>query len=285
MLRFSLALVCIILFTVHSTAQKPTAKDEGQTAPRITKKTPNPAMAQKIDELLAMPGKERKTYLKGLKPEERRGLWRQLKREKAARKGLSSKKAAYGTPFAIDVDAAAWTNRAVGSIVYDNGFPNAAFAADGYAGNHFNTHTGIPVFANGSVTSVQALVIPGPILSSSNASFIIAGPQTTMGNAPILFTGFTSVTGLINTVTFPGLSVNYTGSSFFVLFGDFASSYIPVFGPGTTMGQGHHAVAGTTGGMRGTSTVFNISPLTGLNSFIRASGDIVPVELMKFEVE
>ncbi len=283
MLRFSIILICSFLIMLQSAAQNPAGKDGKQTETRTNRVANNPALAKKIDELLAMPGKERRAYLKGLKQEERKGLWLRLKREKAARKGLTSKRGSYAAPFAIDVDATTWTNRAVGGIVYDRDFPNAAFGGSALVGNRFNTHTGIPVFASGSVTSVQALVIPGPGVTTSSAGFVLHGPQTTMGGAIALFSTFTTVTGLINSVTFPGLAVNYTGSSFYVLFGDFSSSYIPVFGPGTTMGQGHHAVVGNTGGMFPNITA--TSTLPGLNAFVRASGDIVPVELMKFEIE
>jgi hypothetical protein len=257
-------------------------KGDDKTAPQLKSKE---AFAQKIEELLAMPAKERKAYLKSIKPSERRGLWYQMKKEQTARKGLTVKKADYGPGYAIGVTPGEeWANRGtLGSIIYDAGFPDTAFAGGAIIGNRFNTHTAIPVLASGSVTAIQALVIPGPANTTSSAGFVLEGPQTTMGGALAIFSTFGTASGLIDSLSFTGLGVNYTGSSFFVLFGDFSSVYIPVFGGGTTNGQGHHGVVGITGGMGPNITA--TSPLTGLNSFIRASGNIVPVELMKFEVE
>jgi hypothetical protein len=113
---------------------------------------------------------------------------------------------------------------------------------------------------------------------------VLLGPQTGGGGAMAIFSSFTGATGATDTVTFAGIGASYTGSSFFVLFGDFSNSYVPVFGAGTANGQGHHGVAGYTGGMGPNITA--VGDLGGsLNSFVRATGNIVPVELMSFDAE
>lgn len=177
----------------------------------------------------------------------------------------------------------------VGTIVYDSDFPNTAFANGSpfLVGNRFDTHSsGNPVCNPGTLSTVRALVVPGPANTTSSAGFVVHGPQTSMGGANAIFSTFTNATGVVDSVSFAGLGVTYTGSSFFVLFGDFDNSYIPVFGPGTRAGQGHHAVIADTGGMG--PNVTSITAITGMNGFIRASGVLLtdtPVELMKFEVE
>lgn len=178
----------------------------------------------------------------------------------------------------------------VGAIVYDAGAPSNMFGGGQIVGNRFSTHTMVPVLTSGTVTSVQAVVVQGPAFTTmgDSAGFVLLGPQTGMGGAIAIFSTFTNgLTGTTETVSFTGFGANYTGSSFFVLFGDFASSYVPYFGTGSTMGQGHHGVVGYTGGMGPNITgTFNLGGTR--NAFVRASGNIrseVPVELMKFEIE
>ena len=244
-----------------------------------------------IEKLLAMSPEKRRAYLKALAPEERRGLWRQVKQADFARRDVE--KASYKDMEGFPVDAEGWksakkvpTKAAVGTITYDSGFPSTAFSpgSPSLLGNRFNTHTGIPVCNPGTVSTVQALVVPGPANTTPSAGFVILGPQTTMGGAMALFSTFTTATGVIDSVTFAGLGATYTGSEFFVLFGDFANSYVPVLGSGSTLGQGHHGLVGYTGGMFPDITgTFNLGGFR--NSFIRATGVIVPVELMTFEVD
>jgi hypothetical protein len=175
--------------------------------------------------------------------------------------------------------------RAVGTITYDDGVITTSFGGGAIVGNRFDTHTGIPVFGSGTVETVQAVVVPGSAITSSSAGFVLLGPQTTMGGANAIFSTFTAgLTAATETVTFTGLGVSYTGSSFFVLFGDFASSYVPAFGSGSTLGQGFHGVVGYTGGMG--PNITGTSNLGGtLNGLVRATGNIVPVELMTFGIE
>jgi hypothetical protein len=135
------------------------------------------------------------------------------------------------------------------------------------------------------VTEVVAVVQQGPAFSSTSAGFVLLGPQTTGGGAFAIFSTFTgAITGMTDTLTFTGIGANYTGNSFFVLFGDFASIYVPVFGTGSTNGQGHHGVVGYTGGM-GPNITGTFDFGGALNALIRASGNILPVELMSFDAE
>jgi len=137
----------------------------------------------------------------------------------------------------------------------------------------------------GTVSTVQAVVAQGPAFTTSSAGFVLLGPQTTGGGAMALFSTFTNTpTGTTDTVTFAGIGASYTGSSFFVLFGDFDSVYVPVFGTGSTLGQGHHGVVGYTGGMGPNITgTFDFGDT--LNALVRSTGNIVPVELMSYSVE
>lgn len=241
---------------------------------------------KQVNALLEMPPKERKAVLKNMDASERRGLWFQLKKEERARKGLSAKKNAYATPIPVTVQAPGFQNpqEAIGTIRYDDGFASQGFGGGSIIGQRFNSHTGLPMLTSGTVSTVRAVVAPGPANTTSSAGFVLLGPQTVGGGAMAVFSTFGLATGVIDTVSFSGIGASYTGTEFFVLFGDFASVYIPVFGTGTTMGQGHHGVVGYTGGMGPNITgTFDFGGT--LNALIRASGNIVPVELMSFEIE
>lgn len=248
----------------------------------------NKDFKKQIDELMAMPSKERLVTLKKMDPIERRGLWFQLKKEENARKGVRAKSGAYqnANAIAIDVQAPGFQNpqEVIGTIRYDDGFATIGFGGGAIVGNRFNSHTGLPMLTSGTVSTIRAVVVPGPANTTSSAGFVLLGPQTGGGGAMAIFSTFGVATGVIDTVSFSGIGASYTGTEFFVLFGDFASSYIPVFGTGTTLAQGHHGVVGYTGGMGPNITgTFNFGGT--LNSLIRASGNIVPVELMSFEIE
>jgi hypothetical protein len=259
-----------------------------QAAAGDDKKLDEGKLDSRIKALMAMPAKERRAELKKLSPAERKGLWLAVKGSQFASRGEPAKYRDL-KGFPVDVDQGFKGKRllpkaAVGTIAYDSGFPSVGFGGGAIVGNRFNTHTGIPVCNPGTVSTIQALVVPGPAQTSSSAGFVLLGPQTTMGGAMALFSTFTAATGVIDSLTFAGLGVTYTGSSFFVLFGDFAASYIPVLGTGSTLGQGHHGVVGYTGMMGPNITgTFDFGGI--LNSYIRATGTIVPVELMAFEVE
>lgn len=248
--------------------------------------------AEQVEELLAMSPTDRRAALQAIPASERNGLWFAVKKAQHERRnsqsGAKSRsndpagKIGYDTR--ITKPRTGGGNKAIGSIQYDDSVVTGGLGGNTIVGNRFDTHTGIPVFANGTVTSVQAVVVAGSAQTTSSAGFVMLGPQNTMGGAMALFSTFTAgLTGSTDTVTFTGLNVNYTGSSYFVLFGDFVSVYIPAFGTGTANGQGFHGVLGLTGGMGPTITA--TSPVAGRNSLIRTTGNIVPVELMQFTVD
>jgi hypothetical protein len=266
-----------------------TAPEAAKGAPKATTEATAKAGPQpdaRVDSLLAMPAAQRRAELRKMAPEERRGLWMALKRTQLQRRGAPSRKNYREMPRrALHPQRAVASPQSVGTIKYDSGAFSTGFGGGAIVGNHFNTHTGIPVLASGTVSTVQAVVEQGTNFTqtTSNAGFVLLGPQTGGGGAMAIASNFTTATGTTDTLTFTGLAANYTGSSFYVLFGDFASSYIPVFGTGTTNGQGHHGVVGYTGGMGPNITgTFNLGGT--LNGFVRSTGNIVPVELMSFDV-
>jgi hypothetical protein len=230
--------------------------------------------------LAAMSGAERRAALAGMSAAARGAVYAQARQRWGS--GGRNPGVYRGGGFPVS-GGRLLPRRVVGTIAYDSGFPSTGFGGGNIVGNRFNTHTGVPVLASGTVSTIQAQVAPGTANTTSSAGFVLLGPQTVGGGAMALFSTFTNATGVIDSLTFPGIGVSYPGSSFFVLFGDFASVYIPVFGPGTTQGQGHHGVVGYTGGMG--PNITGTSNLGGLNSFIRATGNIVPVELMEFDVQ
>lgn len=243
----------------------------------------------RVAELQAMSKAERKAAIRAMSPDERRGVWFAVKQADRANKGLSEPDGAFYTQAMDRVSGGdgtrtAGANRAVGTITYDDGVITTSFGGGAIIGNRFNTHTGVPVLASGTVDTVIGVVIPGPANTTSSAGFVLEGPQTTGGGAFAIFSSFTAASGTVDTVTFTGINANYTGDSFFVLFGDFANSYVPAFGTGTANGQGHHGVVGYTGGMGPNITgTFDFGGT--LNGLVRAGGNILPVELMEYGVE
>lgn len=244
-----------------------------------------------VAELKAMSREDRNAALKAMSPEERRGLWFEVKKS-----DLGDNPAASGERGFYD-DALTRTERdqrrpapgtrAVGTITYDDGMIGTTFGGGAIIGNRFNTHTGIPVLANGTVSTIVAVVVQGPAFASTSAGFVLEGPQTTGGGAMALFSTFTGaggLTGTTDTVTFTGMGVNYPGSSFMALFGDFANVYVPAFGTGTVNGQGAHGLVGYTGGM-GPNITGTFDFGGALNGLIRAGGNILPVELIEYGVE
>lgn len=262
-----------------------------------------PAWAQDADvdgrvaELRAMNATERKAALKAMSPQEREGLWLQAKKmdwsdrnggARATQEGFYrdavqalGSDTGEGTPTA----SAAAGSRAAGTITYDDGVIDTTFSGGAIIGNRFDTHTGVPVLASGTVSTVVGVVQPGNAQTTGSAGFVIEGPQTAGGGAMAIFSSFTGgLTAATETVTFTGIGANYTGSSFFVLFGDFANSYVPAFGNGSTNGQGFHGVVGYTGGM-GPNITSTFDFGGSLNGLVRAGGNILPVELIEYGVE
>jgi len=245
---------------------------------------------RRVAELQAMDRAERKAAIQAMTPDERRGVWFAVKQADLAATRASAPddgfyRQAMNQTSAGDRARTAPATRAVGMITYDDGVITTSFGGGAIIGNRFDTHTGVPVLNPGTVETVQAVVIQGPAFTTNSAGFVLEGPQTTGGGAMAIFSTFTNgLTATTETVTFAGIGSSYTGSSFFVLFGDFANSYIPAFGSGTTNGQGHHGVVGYTGGMGPNITgTFDFGGT--LNGLVRASGNILPVELIEYGVE
>ncbi|MEX0914397.1 MAG: hypothetical protein WD397_16315 [Wenzhouxiangellaceae bacterium] len=251
---------------------------------------------ERVAELQAMNPAERKAALQAMTPEERRGLWFAVKKADRAERSVDAAASGFyddairSRPENESRAAATAANgtvgtRAVGTITYDDGVISTTFGGGAIIGNRFNTHTGVPVLASGTVSTVIGVVQPGPSVTTSSAGFVLEGPQTTGGGAFQIFSSFTGgLTAATETVIFSGIGANYTGDSFFVLFGDFANSYVPAFGTGTTNGQGHHGVVGYTGGM-GPNITSTFDFGGTLNGLVRAGGNILPVELMEYGVE
>jgi len=244
----------------------------------------------RVSELQGMSRAERKAAIQAMTPDERRGVWFAVKQADRAEKRATEptegfyRQAMYDTPGSAARRPAPAT-RAVGTITYDDNIGATTFGGGAIIGNRFDTHTGVPVLASGTVETVQAVVVQGPAFSSDSAGFVLEGPQTGGGGAMAIFSTFTNgLTATTETVTFAGIGASYTGSSFFVLFGDFASLYVPAFGTGSVNGQGHHGVVGYTGGM-GPNITSTFDFGGTLNSLVRASGNILPVELIEYGIE
>lgn len=236
-----------------------------------------------IESLAAMSGAERRAALKRMSPEDRRGLWFEVQKTLAMQRGQEPLQRGDGLTPNPRAKTQRPIDKAVGSIVYDDGVITNSFGGGAIIGNRFDTAEGNPVLDPGTITEVVAVVVQGPAFTTSSAGFVIEGPQTVGGGAMAIFSTFTGATGTTDTVTFAGLGVSYS-SSFFVLFGDFDNSYIPAFGTGTNLGQGHHGVVGYTGGM-GPNITSTFDFGGTLNGLVRATGNVLPVELMSFDVE
>lgn len=248
--------------------------------------------AEQIEELLAMSSADRRAALKAIPASERQGLWFAVKRAQhaqsaSAKSGGAERAGKRAQNKKGPGQQGAAKGPVLGSIQYDDGTGSTTFLeanTQAIIGNRFNTHTGAPVLTSGTIDTVQAVFMPGATATTQSAGFVVLGPQTMSGGAMAIFSTFTSAgTGMTETVTYTGLGVNYTGSSFFVLFGNFDASYVPVFGTGTTNGQGHHGVSGNTGGMGPNITA--TTPISGFNALARTTGSILPVELMQFTVD
>jgi len=243
----------------------------------------------RVAELQSMDRAERKAALQAMSAKERRGLWFAVKQADRAKNEVATSAngfyaSAIGQVSRAEGARTAAASRAIGTITYDDGVITTSFGGGAIIGNRFNTHTGVPVLASGTVSTVVGVVVEGPAFTTNSAGFVIEGPQTTGGGAFAIFSSFTAASGTTDTVTFTGIGANYTGSSFFVLFGDFSNSYIPAFGTGTTNGQGHHGVVGYTGG-QGPNITSTFDFGGTLNGLVRAGGNILPVELIEYGVE
>lgn len=263
-----------------------------KTADATETKTGSKPTNEQIQQLIAMSGPDRRAYLKAMPVGQRGELWMAMKRMKsgkAAIKGSSAYKQGNKSSTTKQLASAnsrqgAQPNGGPITIQYDQGNFSTSFGGGAIVGNRFDTRTGNPILASGTVDTVEAVVVPGASVSSSSAGFVMLGPQTTGGGANAIYSSFTAASGSTDTISFPSMGASYTGASFFVLFGDFASSYVPVFGTETVNGQGHHGVVGYTGGTGPNITgTFDFGGT--LNAFVRAGGTSLPVELTNWGVE
>jgi len=244
-----------------------------------------------VEALARMAPEARRAELKKMTPEQRRSLWFELKKAKRAAQGEQPLKPGTGlTPRPLSEEQKAASRQlatkagAPGTIKYDDGTPMSSFGGGAIIGNRFDTAMGNPIAASGTISTVVGIVVPGPAVTSSTGGFVIEGPQTAGGGASAIFSSYMTATGAIDALTFTGLGVNYTGSTFMVLFLDFASLYVPAFGTGSTQSQGYHGLVGYTGGMGPNITsTFNFG--NSRNGLIRVTGNVLPVELMSFEVD
>lgn len=239
-----------------------------------------------VNRLAALAPAARRAELKAMDPSLRRGLWFAVLAKVRADRGVEgpaqgSYRSAVAAASPSHPKSAAGNavngTPVSGIIQYDSGPFTVSFGGGAIVGNRFNSAVGKP-FQNGAVTAVQAVVIPGPAFTTSSAGFVLLGPQTGGGGANALFSSFTTAAGATDTVDFNGIAEAFTGS-YFVLFGDFANSYVPVFGTGTTQAQGRHGIVGYTGGM-GPNITGTFDFGGSLNAFVRSSANIVPVELL-----
>lgn len=167
--------------------------------------------------------------------------------------------------------------RAAGTIAYDNGVATALPNVTSHSwGNQFNTQNSDPVFASGSVSKLTFFMDAGA--GTDNVFASVFGPVAGTA-APVLTSPSVPLNGgpgAWNTHTFT-TPIAYTGASFLAgiwYFGDTIA-----LGAGTTNGQGHHGMH--INDIAGTGFV----SLGTLNALMRASGNIVPVELMSFSAE
>jgi hypothetical protein len=276
-MRWKLGLVCGVFMSGAL------AQNDASEAPAFSK--------AEVSRLAAMAPAERRAELKAMDPADRRGLWFAVMAETRGKSATATgnyRAATSGNTDTLDAGDAETNNGTpkmavpqTGMIQYDSGPFTQSFGGGSLVGNRFDTVAGQSM-QNGTVTAVQAVVVPGPSVSTTSAGFVILGPQTGGGGANALFSTFAIPNvGATETIDFLGISATFT-NSFHVLFGDFSSGYVPAFGPGTTMGQGRHGVVGYTGGV-GPNITSTFDFGGSLNSFVRASATILPVELLKNE--
>jgi hypothetical protein len=166
-----------------------------------------------------------------------------------------------------------------GTVVYDPGAPADFFtngdASNDIFGNLFNTSNGNPLMP-GNLTAVTTF--PQPV--GTDVIMSLLGPPAG-GNAVVLQT--VPVLGAVAN-TFNQVPVTQSvGSSFLV--GQYLGSFNGPDSVGvrsaSVNGQGFHGFQ--INFQAGTATGF--APLAGQNVMVRASGTVIPVELMSFEVD
>jgi len=168
-------------------------------------------------------------------------------------------------------------SRAMGTIMYDDGIVTATPTVTSFCyGNQFNTWSGNPAMANGSVTAMSFYMMSAA--GTDNVFVSVFGPVVGTA-APVLESVSVPVAaaGAFNTHVF-ATPVAYVGSSFLAGVWYVAGDTVGL-GAGTVGGQGHHGMS--INDIAGTG----FAPLAGLNALVGASGDVLPVELMTFSVQ
>jgi hypothetical protein len=182
-------------------------------------------------------------------------------------------------PVAEPVQAPSVKNtRAMGTITYDDGVYNSSPGLSSFCyGNQFNTFSGNSAMVSGSVTALDFFIIGAA--GTDNVFLSVFGPVTGT-SASVLTSVSAPLTGgssAWNNHVF-ATPVAYPGSSFLAGVWYIAGDTVGL-ATGTTAGQGHHGmlindVVGT-----------GFQLLTGVNAMVRASGDVLPVELMSFTIQ
>jgi len=171
--------------------------------------------------------------------------------------------------------------RAVGTITYDDGMVTSTPATTSLSyGNQFNTFTGNPVMASGSVTAMTFYMMSGA--GTDNVFVSVYGPVgagTTAANLTSVSVPLTAGPGAFNVHVFASPLV-YTGSSFLAGVWYFGGDTVGL-GSGTVAGQGHHGMSINDN----PTTATGFATLPGVNALVSAGGDILPVELMTFTVQ
>ena len=171
----------------------------------------------------------------------------------------------------------------LGTIQYDDGIVTAAPVVTSNAyGNRFDTAkdaggTPLGIASNGSITKMSFFIVSG---AGTDNVFISLFDQLsgTSGNLlTSLSVPLSAGSGALNVHTF-GAPINYSGNTFLAGVWYVAGDTVGL-GGGTRNSQGHH-------GMHiNDIVVTGFTPLPNLNALVRVAGDVLPVELMNFEIE
>lgn len=179
------------------------------------------------------------------------------------------------------------TDAIVGTVTYDTGV-NAGFHPDvsagspnlnRFAGNRFNSVLGGPLLMTLMLTKIT--VFPA---NDGNQSVSVFGTPNSMNSAVLIdFQAADLMANLFNSILLaPAATVN---ADFLAVFlGSFnASQPLGLVGMSdmATMGQGYHAIQGFY--FIGMATM--VEPVPNRNAMVRATVDMLPVELMDFRIQ
>ncbi len=195
-----------------------------------------------------------------------------------------NERAAPGAPVTRPIaarSAARLNAEVLGTITYDDGVVNAVPSAgvSGYSvGNWFNTATGAPVLASGTVTQMTFFMVTGAGTDSVFISLYGAPSGTTAPFVDDQSVPLNNGSGAFNTAPFAPPNV-YPGASFLAGVWYVAGDTVGL-GDGTVNGQGWHAMA--INDITGT----DFQTIQALNALLSATGNVlIPVELMGFSVD